>query len=82
MKKMKGHKRRKLEAAGWKVGSLTDFLGLTPKETSLVDSKLASTKTTLKPTLTSAKSERSSPRNLPASLKPAFSASAALWNLT
>ena len=35
------HKRRRLEAAGWKVGSAADFLGLTDEETALVEMKVA-----------------------------------------
>lgn len=34
-------KRKRLEAAGWKVGSAGDFLGLTPEEADLVEVKLA-----------------------------------------
>ena len=34
-------KRKRLEANGWKVGSTTDFLGLTPEEESLIEIKLA-----------------------------------------
>ena len=33
---MKQNKRRRLEAAGWKVGSAQDFLGLTDEEATLV----------------------------------------------
>jgi hypothetical protein len=38
---MKNSKRQKLEAAGWKVGSTADFLGLSKEEESLIDMKLA-----------------------------------------
>ena len=38
---MKQSKRKKLEDAGWKVGSAADFLGLTKEEESLVAMKLA-----------------------------------------
>ena len=41
MKSMKADKRKKLEAAGWRVGSARDFLGLTPEETAFVEVKLA-----------------------------------------
>lgn len=34
-------KRKRLEASGWKVGSTTDFLGLTPEEAALIEMKLA-----------------------------------------
>jgi ribosome-binding protein aMBF1 (putative translation factor) len=34
-------KQRKLEAAGWRVGSATDFLELSPEEAALVETKLA-----------------------------------------
>ena len=37
---MKADKRRKLEAAGWRVGSAGDFLGLTPGEAEFVEIKL------------------------------------------
>jgi predicted XRE-type DNA-binding protein len=38
---MKDQKRRKLEAAGWKVGSAADFLNLSPEERALIEMKLA-----------------------------------------
>ena len=38
---MKSTKRKKLEEAGWKVGSVSEFLGLTPEEEVLVEIKLA-----------------------------------------
>lgn len=38
---MKKAKKRRLEAAGWRVGSADDFLGLTPEESALLDMKLA-----------------------------------------
>ncbi|MCX7425216.1 MAG: helix-turn-helix domain-containing protein [Planctomycetia bacterium] len=38
---MKDSKRQKLHAAGWKVGSTADFLGLSREEESLIDMKLA-----------------------------------------
>ncbi len=34
-------KRKKLEKAGWRVGSPADFLGLTPDEAAFVELKLA-----------------------------------------
>jgi DNA-binding XRE family transcriptional regulator len=34
---MKTKKRKRLEAAGWKVGSAKDFLGLTPEEAAFVE---------------------------------------------
>jgi ribosome-binding protein aMBF1 (putative translation factor) len=37
---MDKRKRRRLEAAGWKVGSTTDFLGLSDEEAELVEVKL------------------------------------------
>ena len=37
---MKTAKKKKLEAAGWKVGSAAEFLELTPEETVLVNLKL------------------------------------------
>jgi len=39
-KAMNKTKRKKLEAAGWKVGSASDFLGLSPEEAAFVDLKL------------------------------------------
>lgn len=36
---MKQCKREHLESKGWKVGTVLDFLKLTPKETILVDIK-------------------------------------------
>lgn len=41
---MKVSKRRKLENAGWKVGSVDEFLELTPEETAYVEMKLALSK--------------------------------------
>ena len=38
---MKAEKRKKLENAGWKVGSTEDFLELTPEEAAFVEIKLA-----------------------------------------
>ena len=38
---MKAAKRKKLEAAGWKVGTATDFLGLSPEEEAYIEAKLA-----------------------------------------
>jgi len=38
---MKAEKKRKLEAAGWRVGEARDFLELTPEESEFVEIKLA-----------------------------------------
>lgn len=38
---MKKAKKQKLEAAGWRVGSASDFLGLSPEEAAFVEMKLA-----------------------------------------
>jgi hypothetical protein len=38
---MNAEKRKKLEAAGWKFGSVKDFLNLTPAEEAYIDMKLA-----------------------------------------
>jgi hypothetical protein len=38
---MKKVKKQKLEAAGWRVGSVSDFLNLSPEETAIVEMKLA-----------------------------------------
>ena len=38
---MRKTKQRKLEAAGWQVGSASEFLELSPEETALVETKLA-----------------------------------------
>jgi len=38
---MKNSKRAKLEAAGWAVGSVKEFLGLSEAESALIDMKLA-----------------------------------------
>ena len=37
---MKADKRKKLEKAGWRVGSAADFLALTPAEEAYVEMKL------------------------------------------
>ncbi len=34
-------KRERLEASGWKVGTVADFLELTPEESALIEIKLA-----------------------------------------
>lgn len=38
---MHANKRRKLEASGWKVGGVDEFLELTPEESAYVEMKLA-----------------------------------------
>ncbi len=38
---MHASKRKKLEANGWKVGSVGEFLGLTPEESAYIEMKLA-----------------------------------------
>ena len=38
---MKKRKRERLEAAGWKVGSAKEFLGLTEEEAAMIELKLA-----------------------------------------
>jgi DNA-binding XRE family transcriptional regulator len=38
---VKVNKRKKLEKAGWKVGTVDDFLGLSPEESAYIDIKLA-----------------------------------------
>jgi hypothetical protein len=38
---MKAAKRKKLEQAGWRVGSAADFLGLSAEESALIAMKLA-----------------------------------------
>jgi predicted XRE-type DNA-binding protein len=38
---MKASKQNKLEAKGWKVGSATDFLGLSAEDESYIEMKLA-----------------------------------------
>ena len=40
IKNMKASKRKKLEAAGWKVGSTREFLGLSDEEAAFVELKL------------------------------------------
>lgn len=37
---MEKSKRRTLERAGWRVGSADEFLGLSPEETALVETRL------------------------------------------
>jgi ribosome-binding protein aMBF1 (putative translation factor) len=37
---MKSEKRKRLEAAGWRVGTASEFLGLTDEETVLIELKL------------------------------------------
>ena len=38
---MRANKQKKLEAQGWKVGSASDFLELTPEEETYIELKLA-----------------------------------------
>ena len=38
---MDAKKRKKLEAAGWKVGSVDEFLGLSAEEMEFIEAKLA-----------------------------------------
>ena len=38
---MNSTKRQRLEAAGWTVGTVEDFLGLSPEESALVELKLS-----------------------------------------
>jgi DNA-binding XRE family transcriptional regulator len=38
---MKNDKKAKLEAAGWKVGNVSELLGLTPEESALIEMRLA-----------------------------------------
>jgi len=38
---MKMEKQKKLEKAGWKIGSADEFLDLTPEESALVSIRLA-----------------------------------------
>jgi len=38
---MDARKKRKLETAGWRVGSAAEFLELSPEESSLIDLKLS-----------------------------------------
>lgn len=38
---MDDHKRQQLEAAGWQVGTVADFLELSPSESEMVEFKLA-----------------------------------------
>jgi ribosome-binding protein aMBF1 (putative translation factor) len=40
MKKMDSAKRKRLEAAGWRVGSTADFLEMSPEEAAFVELKL------------------------------------------
>lgn len=41
---MEQTKRERLESKGWKIGTVSDFLELTPEETILVEIKLALSK--------------------------------------
>ena len=38
---MHANKRKKVEASGWKVGSVDEFLDLTPEESAYIEMKLA-----------------------------------------
>lgn len=38
---MTKEKRKRLEAKGWKVGSVAEFLGLSPEESAFIEVKLA-----------------------------------------
>lgn len=37
---MKAVKRKRLEAAGWRVGAVTEFLNLSPEESVFVEDKI------------------------------------------
>jgi len=37
---MKLEKKKRLETAGWRVGTVSEFLGLTDEETALIELKL------------------------------------------
>ena len=37
---MRANKRKKLEAAGWRIGDADEFLGLTPEESAYIEMKL------------------------------------------
>ena len=41
---MKANKQRKLEKAGWKVGSVDELFGLSPEESAYIEMKLALSK--------------------------------------
>jgi predicted XRE-type DNA-binding protein len=41
LKEMDDSKRKRLEAKGWKFGSVSEFLDLAPEETALIEIKLA-----------------------------------------
>ena len=41
MTRVKKAKRARLEASGWKVGTVSEFLDLTPEESALIEIKLA-----------------------------------------
>jgi hypothetical protein len=47
--RMKSEKRKKLEKAGWRIGSAADFLALTPTEERYVETKLDFTPPKLTP---------------------------------
>ena len=38
---MRADKRKELEATGWTVGDVSDFLGLTPEESAYIDMKIS-----------------------------------------
>jgi len=38
---MKAQKKKRVETAGWRVGGVADFLGLSPEEAAFVELKLA-----------------------------------------
>lgn len=40
---MQAEKKRRLEARGWKVGSVEEFLGLTPEEAASLEQRLSPT---------------------------------------
>lgn len=42
---MRASKQEKLEASGWKVGNVDEFLGLTPEESAYIEMKLALSQT-------------------------------------
>lgn len=45
---MNTNKRKRIEAAGWRVGTVAEFLGLSEKESALVETRVALSKSLVK----------------------------------
>ena len=62
---MDTHKAKQLEAAGWKIGNASDFLGLSPEEAELIEFKLGAKSGDLRRAVAPRKAALKKPRSKP-----------------